>query len=47
VIDKTDFEIRGGKVVETPVYHVSQTYKRYRFYGVRTAEEIRTIVDSP
>jgi VWFA-related protein len=47
LIDKVDFEIRGGKVVERPVFHVSQTYKRYRFYNVRTAEEIRAIVDSP
>jgi hypothetical protein len=47
VIEKTLFQVRGGRVVRTPVYRVSQTYKRYRFFGVRTAEEIRTIVESP
>jgi hypothetical protein len=47
VIEKTDFQVRGGAVLKTPVYRVSQTYKRYRFFGVRTAEEIHTIVNAP
>jgi len=31
---------------ETPEFRVTQTYKRYRFFGVRTHEEIRRFVES-
>jgi len=47
VIEKADYQVRGGAVVRTPIFRVSQTYKRYGFFGVRTAEEIRTIVNDP
>jgi hypothetical protein len=46
VIDQVEHVVRGGRVVENPVFHISQTYKRYRFFGVRTAQEIRAIVES-
>lgn len=48
MITRTDHEVRGGagkgSVLEHPVYKVIQTYKRYRFFGVRTEAEIRRIV---
>ena len=48
MITRSDYEVRGGagkgSVLEHPVYKVIQTYKRYRFFGVRTEEEVRRIV---
>ena len=40
-------ETIDGKSSErvTPVFKVTQTYKRYRFFGVRTHEEIRNVVE--
>lgn len=37
----------AGKVTvrETPLFTITQTYKRYRFFGVRTAEQIQRIVE--
>lgn len=32
-------------VREVPIFHVTQTYKRYRFFGVRTAQQIQRIVE--
>lgn len=48
MITRTEYELRGGPergaVLEHPAYKVIQTYKRYRFFSVRTAEEIRRLV---
>jgi hypothetical protein len=42
-------ETIGGRTSkrETPEFKVTQTYKRYRFFGVRTHEEIRRVVEGP
>jgi hypothetical protein len=34
-----------GKVTEAPIFTISQTYKRYRFFGVRTSEQVRAFVE--
>jgi hypothetical protein len=48
VIRRVRHEVRGGagkgSVREQPLYHVIQTYGRYRFYSVRTAEQITSYV---
>lgn len=49
LIVRTDVTIPGEAAPfdESPVYRVEQTYTNYRFYGVRTREEIRAIVEGP
>jgi hypothetical protein len=48
MIKRAEYEVRGGagkgSVGEHPVFRVIQTYKRYRFFTVRTSEEMRRIV---
>lgn len=34
----------GWAPLPAPIYLITQTYKKYRFFGVRTAEEIESIV---
>ena len=41
-------KVRGtGKpsIIEVPEFHITQTYKRYKFFGVRTEEQIRRVVE--
>ena len=42
-------ETRDGKPSQrtTPEFRVTQTYKRYQFFGVRTQEEIQNVVRDP
>jgi hypothetical protein len=44
----TTVEGRRGKSVvdEMPMFEVTQTYKRYQFFGVRTQEEMIRFVDA-
>jgi len=44
VIESKRYTVEGGKVREDSDFRVTQTYERYRFFGVRTREEIRTMV---
>ncbi|HET8946321.1 MAG TPA: hypothetical protein VFQ07_05010 [Candidatus Polarisedimenticolia bacterium] len=46
LILRTDFKIPGEAAPfdESTVYRIEQNYTHYRFYGVRTKEEIRAIV---
>ena len=36
---------KGRKSVEWPLFKVEQTYSSYQFYGVRTSEQIRDLVN--
>ncbi len=49
VLERTETIVEGvqGKsaVYEAPVFRVTQTYKRYKFFGVRTQEEIGGFVN--
>lgn len=48
MVRRSEYEVRGGasggSVLEHPLYTVIQTYKRYRFFRVRSEAEIRRIV---
>lgn len=48
VIEQIDHVVGGGpdkgRIRAEPVFRMTQTYKSYRFFAVRTAEEIREIV---
>jgi hypothetical protein len=49
VIARTAFTVPGEAAPfdESPVYRVEQRYTNYRFYSVRTLDEIRAIVSGP
>jgi hypothetical protein len=49
VIERSSHTVRGGRgkggVTEQMLFRVTQSYKKYRFFGVRTAEQIHSIVE--
>jgi len=49
VIERSSHTVRGGRgkggVSEEMLFRITQSYKKYRFFGVRTAEQIHSIVE--
>ena len=50
LIDRSNYVVTGcpqkARAKEVRLYHVSQTYKKYRFFGVRTWEEIAERIEA-